>query len=474
MLNTQCLYIRHWLLSCGALLLLLALFSSSASAGLFGTFSKLGKLGGKGDVDIPLNKLDLPDDIKGLAPASIKPGADGEWQITLPDGSSVRLDELLAAKEKPALVIRDVDLPKDLHHFDGLPRDWPLLIQGKKNRLFELHRGSHSALGYGNLRLPVDNMADIRAGLWQLQRPAGGGGLRYLRLDERADTPLAPNAYGSNIGVEMVGANALLDAMRTLRNQTLVLSGRIVDGRLLAAGKTAEGVSLHRLQQFAAEHDIKLVILEAEQPQALLKRLADNMQQARRNGDTLYDSVGDFFNRLVDPANPSPIELHSQHNAEQQMAIQWRAVEEVRAQNGANISAEMAQHLSLHLLLKSATFYGPDRARSRELDDRIVPNIPSWIQFYLIYSVVLGVIALQTSWRLWKKVWAIRPRREYPHLLLFLLLWPLHKLLFLLLFIPLFGGFSFVWLILWSICRVFHFLLFRPLRWVYRRIAVSV
>ena len=477
-MNTQCLNTYHWLVSRFTVLLLLALFSSYASAGLLNTFSRLGKMVNIPDVDVPLNKLELPENIKGFAPASIKPGADGEWEITLPDGSSVRVDDLLkqsvGGADKPALVIRVTDLPKDLHHFDSLPHDWPLLIQGRKNRLFELQRGGGAALGYGNIRLPVSNIDDIRDGLWQLQRPSARGGLRYLRLDNKADAPLAANGTGSNIGVETVGANALLNGMQALKNQTLVISGRIVDGRLLGPGKTADGVSLQKLHQLAADNDLQLVILESDRPQAVLKRVAHDMQQARRGVGVLHDSMGDFFNRLVDPANPSPIELRGHRSGEQQMAIQWRAVEAEGVEDAAKLSVEMVQHLPLHLLLKSTALYGPDEARSRELGDRIVPNVPSWIQFYLIYSAILGVIALQTSWRLWKKVWALRPRREYRYLLLFLLLWPLHKLFFFVLFIPMFGGFSFVWLILWSIYRVFHFLLFRPVRWVYRRIAVSV
>ena len=436
-----------------AVLLLLVLFSSQLSAGLFGTLSKLGKAAGKADVDIPLNKLELPDNIKGFSPAGIKHGADGQWEITLADGTSVSVDDLLkqsmAGKEKPALVMRASDLPRKLRDFDSLPDDWPLLIQGKNDRLFELHRGNGAALGYGHLRLPVNSVGDIRDGLWQLQRPAAAGGVRFVSLDSK-----------------------LLDAMRTFKNQTLVLSGRIVDGRLLGPGKKADGVSLQRLHQLAADNDIQLVILESDRPQAVLKMLARETHQARGGVGMLYDTVGDFFNRLVDPANPRPLELRSFRNGEQQMAIQWRAVPLAGAEDVAKLSVEMVQHLPLHLLLKSSTLLGPDEARRRELHDRIVPNVPSWIQFYLIYSAVLGVIALQTSWRLWKKMWALRVRREYPHLLLFLLLWPIHRLLFVVLFIPLFGGFSFFWLILSSIYRVFNFLLFRPVRWVYRRLAV--
>jgi hypothetical protein len=241
---------------------------------------------------------------------------------------------------------------------------------------------------------------------------------------------------------------------------------------LLGQGKTADGVSLQKLQQLASYHDIQLVLLESDRPQTVLKQVARNMQQAGRDGGILHDTIGDFFNRLADPANHSPIELRRHRSAEQQMAIQWRAVEAEGKEDAAKLSLDMVQHLPVHLLLKSTTLHGPDEARSRELDDRIVPHVPSWIQFYFIFSAILGVVALQTSWRLWKKMWAISPRREYRHLLFFLLLWPLHRLLFFVLFIPMLGGFSFVWLILWSIYRMFNFLLFRPVRWAYRHFAV--
>jgi len=456
------------------LLTILSLMAAPAQAGLFSTLSKVGKAVNKVDVDIPLNKLELPEGIKGGTPAAIKPGADGQWDITLADGTPTRIVDLLRGStegsSRPALVIRDTDLPRDIRQFDNFPDDWPVLVQGRGGRLFELHRGGDPTLAYGRIRLPVKSAKDIRNALWQLQRPSTGGAIRFLQLDKQADLSLPVNGYGSRVGVERVGADGLIDAMQAIRNQTLVLSGRIVDGKLLGVGNRSSGVSLQKLRQVTDENDIQLIILESDQPAAVLKKVSHAMQSAKGRGDTLYDTIGDFFNRLTDPANPTPIKLHSSRSGEHQIAIQLKAAD-TKSVEGAS-TAELALQVPLHLLLKSAIFHAPDQARSRELDDRIIPNVPSTIQFYIISSVVLGFFALNTSWRLWKRVWRLKPRREYRYLFLFLLLWPLHRLLFVLLFIPLFGNFSFIWLIVTSIYWVLDRILIRPVRWVYLRLSV--
>ncbi|MCK5663078.1 MAG: hypothetical protein KAI17_06310, partial [Thiotrichaceae bacterium] len=116
----------------------------------------------------------------------------------------------------------------------------------------------------------------------------------------------------------------------------------------------------------------------------------------------------------------------------------------------------------------------PDQQRSQELNDRIIPGIPSWIQFYILFSVILGFITPGTSWRLWKKIWALRPRREYQYLIAFLLSWLLHRLFFLILFMPVLGGFSFIWFLILTTYQIIKFTLFQPARWIYQFIKKRV
>ncbi len=458
------------------MLVSLLLFSAPASAGLFSTLSKMGKAAKNADVDIPLNKLELPDNIKDFTPATIKPDAEGQWNITQPDGTVTHVDALLhqsaPSSSKLALVIRASDLPGDLQQFDSLPHDWPVFIQGKKTRLYELHRGESAALSYNNVVLRVKNIDEVHDGLWMLQRPSMFRTLRFVKLDKKAASPLPANTYDSGFAVESVAADGLIDSMKSIRNQTLVLSGRIVDGRLLGSGKNPFAVSMQKLQQVADDNDIHLVVLDSDRPDLVLKKVSHSMQKAVKDQAAQYDSIGDFFNRLGDPDSPNRLELHASRSGKNQIAIQWKATKAATTGNMVNASAEILKHMPVHLLLHSTFFYIQDQERSKELDARIIPNISSNIQFYVIISVVLGFTALGTSWRLWCKLWPLRTRSEYRHLLVFMLLWPLHRLLFLLLFIPALGVFSFLWLLLSIIYKIFDWILIKPSRWLYRVFAV--
>lgn len=457
------------------MLVSLLLFSSSANAGLFSTLSKIGKATKNADVDIPLNRLELPDNIRDFTPAIIKPDADGQWNITQPDGTVTHIDDLLyqstPGSSRLALVIRASDLPGDMQQFDNLPHDWPVFIEGKKHRLFELHRGESAALSYNNVVLRVKTMDEVRDGLWMLQRPSMARAVRFVKLDKKAASALPSNTYASGFAVESVAADGLIDSMKSVRNQTLVLSGRIIDGQLRGSAKDSFAVPMQKLQQVADKNDIRLVVLDSDQPDLVLKKVSHSMRQAVKDNHAQYESIGDFFNRLSDPDSPNRLELHASRSGENQIAIQWQATKAVTTGNMFNTNAEILKHMPVHLLLHSTLFYIQDQERSKELDDRIIPNVPSTIQFYVIISVVLGFTALGTSWRLWRKLWPRRMRSEYRYLLVFMLQWSLHRLLFLLLFIPTLGAFSFLWLLLLIIYKVFDWVLIKPSRWLYRLLA---
>jgi len=54
-----------------------------------------------------------------------------------------------------------------------------------------------------------------------------------VKLDKKSTLPLPVNTYGSSFAVKSVAADGLIDMMKSIKNQTLVLSWRIVDGKFL-------------------------------------------------------------------------------------------------------------------------------------------------------------------------------------------------------------------------------------------------
>jgi hypothetical protein len=431
--------------------------------------SKIGKSINNADIDIPLSKIELPENIKDLTATNIKLDSNNEWSIIQPDGSGIHIDKLLDQNpEKVALIIQKSNLPKNIQQLNNLPLNVPIIIQGKQGRLFTYHRGESATITYKNVQLRVTTMDELKDALWLLQRPPVSRTPRLLQIDETASKSLASNIPNSSLSVETISPDSLIESMHSFKYQTLILSGKVIDGKLFGKSHNSQGVSLQKLQQEADNKDINLVILESDKPSLVLEKMSKAIKKANKNHILPYDTTGDFFNFLRDSSNSKPIILQSSQSGARQVAIQWKATRNTQADSKAELSDEILSSIPLHLLLQSAKIHFPDKQRSQELNERIIPGIPSWIQFYVIFSVILGFITPGTSWRLWKNIWSLQQRNEYQYLLVFLLLWILHRLFFLILFLPLLGGFSFIWFLMLTTYQVFNFILFRPSRWIYR------
>ena len=134
------------------LLLLLLVCAQTSHAGIFSTLTKISKTINNADIDIPLNKLELPENIKGLTATNIKLDANNEWSIIQSDGSGIHINNLPDQNpEKVALVIHKSNLPKKNHQLDNLPLNVPIIIQGKQGRLFTYYRGKPATIIYKNV-----------------------------------------------------------------------------------------------------------------------------------------------------------------------------------------------------------------------------------------------------------------------------------------------------------------------------------
>jgi len=60
----------------------------------------------------------------------------------------------------------------------------------------------------------------------------------------------------------------------------------------------------------------------------------------------------------------------------------------------------------------------------------------------------------------------LRVRTGYSYVIEFALMWLIHKLLFIIVFIPIFGFFCFLYAIVMVVVKVTNFLFVKPVRWV--------
>ena len=444
-----------------------------ANAGLISLITKASKAAKKADFELPVSKIELPENIGDFTPARIRPDSSGQWDIKLDDGARLSFDDLIKRSSKgnkPILILDSVDIPNDFSMFKNIPESLPIYIKGKSGQVIELQRGNGVALKYKNVRLPVQDTNQLKDGMWHLQRPALAGPVRLFQLDKDANKLVQAKAYGSKTVVEKVGGKVLLDAMTSLKRQTIVISAPVKAG--LLKGADAD-ISITRLQRAAAENDINLVIIDSDKPAKLLKGFAKDANAGGRSVNDLYDTTGDFLNKFRDPKNLAPLELNFRSAGNSQSVIQLKSAKQVFKSKVAPVAEDSlinAGHISLHLFSKAVTVYRPDIERSKELDQRIVPWLQSDIQYYLIISLILGLLVFSTSWSLWNKIWSLRVRTGYSYVIEFALIWLVHRLLFIIVFIPVLGYFCFLYAVVMVIGKVINFLFVKPVRWVIAKV----
>lgn len=454
--------------------------ANSANAGIISGLAKLGKAGKHADVDVNLPKLDFPDGIDSDSVVKIKPQSDGSWLVEQPDGSIKVLSVVegaivgadhLAVSPK-ALLIDAFDLPKDLSAFERLPKGTPILIRSKHNEVFELAPSSNSGAGWMVkqqwVQMAVTDASELKNALWHLERPLISSQPNVLQLAKSSDTPLAEKAYGKP-STRGVGLSQLVDALDEMKRETVVLSASLRDGVIVHKG---ESLPIYELLAKAEKNDINLVLLDSTEPTKSTKALMKRLNEREPNAGW---TTAQFFNQFADTKGPAfDLSVHASGNS--QSLVQWQpkpVKTEIPKSTEDSFAEDLTTHLISHAVVRSIQIHHPDEERTSELDARIIPWLPSWIQMYLLVSGFLGLLVLTTTWRTWQRLWTIRKPQKAVSWLLIIVTWPLHKLLFLLLFLPFAGFFCFWYVVLTVFWRVVDFLIVRPISWMLLKMRVK-
>ena len=275
----------------------------TSQAGLFSAIAKLGKTAKTIDApDVHLTPFRFADEIAGYPKGSVAEinysYSQNQWMAKTPDGTTVSIDEFATsaakANQHPTLFISERDLPTSDHIFNRLPADINIKIKAKNGKIFELLTHDYPpSLLYQNIKVAVNDSMSLKTAIWQLQRPISTSKLRFIQFADNANTPLPSNVYGSKISIDNVGADQLLKSISKLRQETLVIAGKVENGVLIHGKQQA---SIAELEKVAADRDVSLVILGADNPPKMLQQLVKEWQVLKDNNALLSYSTGDFYN----------------------------------------------------------------------------------------------------------------------------------------------------------------------------------
>ncbi len=273
-----------------------------------------------------------------------------------------------------------------------------------------------------HLRVSLDEAGLFDEGIAQLERPLSRASIRTLALE-----PGGPAALSSTPRLEPGTKAALVDridpaelssALRSVRGQTVLITGRVEDNLLRFRPESGPEQSLKIVDVIAAakDADVNLVLLHAPVPRQpggrnwLWQRIAvDGLDDALKRA-----TFGDFLDALG--ANRGAFRITVARDGDGRVLLH-AAPEGLTSAPITGVVGEWVtgavSHITGEVVTSAVDVYARDEARQSELDSRIVPYIPSDYQFAYIIGLVAGVMGWHVARAWWVRLWPAEQRAEY-------------------------------------------------------------
>jgi hypothetical protein len=317
---------------------------------------------------------------------------------------------------------------------------YPLLRQGEgaAERLYAQVRP--------NLVVEMSERKAFDEAVWQLARPLNKANVRVLALE-----PGGPPRLASTPSIDLATKRALIDvidpaslpaALGTVRGQTVLVAGR-VEGRVLfvqPASGPEKSLLLPDLFKAAEEADVNLVVLRSattpRQPggrnwlwqKVEVKGLEQAMQHAR---------FADFLDALGGSGRPLTV---SASTSGRRTTLQVGPAGEVASAPGqipvGDLFSGIVSDITGRVITTGLQADMRSAERQSELDQRLIPGIPSDFQVGYLVLVILGLFGVPVSREWWRRLWPPEKAAEYAGRAGYLAARAVRASVFLLLFLP--------------------------------------
>lgn len=498
--------------------LLAACVGTPASAGWL---SKIGKLaddtGGAGAAlrhGVPGDELagafarhlkSLPADAQGGAALAAHATPEGHWRFTNRQGehftaaNAAEMERVVATllPENAAGLKLELYLSEDTVFMrpdlvKGLPADANLhLLAGKD--AFKLARMAGDPLRFSaeirpHLRLDIGERRLFDEAVWQLSRPLNKSNMRVVSLEPggAAYIPSVPKLDPATRAamVDRVDPWKLPSALGSLRGQTVVVTGR-VEGKTLRfkpEGGAEKTLLVDDLMSAARDADVNLVLLQADKPLQPGGRnwLWQSLEVKGLDEALKRSTLADFLDALGARRGGLAVE------ASQSVAGRARLdIVPQRTGSGApapitdtvaNIAGELVARALGNVVVEAIKVDSVDKERQEELDRRLVPGIPSYIQWTYLAGIVMGLIGYAYSWPWFARLWPAESRDEYAGAAGYYLARLMRGLAYLLVFLPIAGIPAGVWAMLVGLAeQVWAGVTapYRLVRWIGRKLGLA-
>lgn len=447
-------------------------------AGEVGAASKVGKLGklGLGALDAAAAYVSkLPPLPKGVALAA-HATPEGHWKFANREGEVFtaatpaemgRVGEVLAPDAagggKLSLYLSEETVFREAALVRELPADAELhVVVG--NDAYRLARREGAAGAEAlvaevrpNISVALGDRALFEEAVFQLARPLNRSNIRVLALEPGGPKTLSSvprfDSGTQTALVDQIDPGSVAGALGKVRGQTVLVTGR-VDGEVLTfrpASGPEQKLFVRELMSAAEAADVNVVILETAVPRQPGGRnwLWQKVEVAGLDEAMRRATFADFLNALAGESgelavtarrgSPGRVVLTAVPSAEPSLPITGTVGETVGVWIG---------EVTGNVVVKAVEVNARDRERADELDQRLIPGIPSSLQYAYLAGLVMGFLAFSVAWAWFGAIWPAEARKEYAGRIGYQLARVARGLAFVLIFLPVAGAFALIWSLL--------------------------
>lgn len=409
----------------------------------------------------------LPKPKKGELAFAAHATPDGHWKFTNQDGgvfTAATPDEMGRVAKALApdadanaplnIYLSDETLFKRANSIDDLPKSARLNVVsgGKAFTLVRRGGGTGMAKYFAKVRpnvlVRIGEKARFEEAVWQMGRKLPQGDVRVLSLKPGGRASLAPaakidKARGGVPLADEIDPGRLAEALPGIRGQTALLTGRI-EGDLLYALPSSgaeQVVSLSGVRAAAAKADVNLVVLHSARP---LQPGGQNWLWQTIEVDGLKSALkkpafADFLEALAGSRGQLVVSSTPQGAGRVLVEAIPDASKRDIVDSVGNWVGDAVSEVAGNVVTESVSAFMTSKQRQKELDDRIVPGIPSDFQFYYLGAIVMGLIGFGVARSWWERIWPGEERGEYRGAFGFWAARAVRWAMFLLVFLPIVG-----------------------------------
>lgn len=280
--------------------------------------------------------------------------------------------------------------------------------------------------------------------VWQLERPLNTADVRVIALETGGPHTLSPapriDPASKRALTDTVDPTKLPAAMRAVRGQTLVVTGRTVENFLyFKRGLGSEqSVFISDLMRAAEAADVNLIVLKSPSPRQPGSRnfLWQSVEVAGLEEAMKRATVSDFLNAVASGQGQLLVKAADQGGGR----ISLSAVPGAGLGGGSTVGgiwSDMVSEVTGKVVTSGIEAGMRSSERQKELDGRIIPGIPSMVQLTYAGLVIIGLIGIPLALTWWRRVWPAEDRAEYGNAIGYWLARGVRGIAFVLIFLPL-------------------------------------